>query len=151
MIKKILVPLDGSEFAESALPYAENLALKYDAELILVRSLQPMLVVSQFADKAMAFYGPQLRKEKDAANVYLRSIQGNLHLPTRITVLAGRPIADTIVEIAAQEAVSLIVMTKHSRSGLSRWFADHVADEVLQHAPCPVFLINGPKMEDWLI
>ncbi|MCP4363306.1 MAG: universal stress protein [Chloroflexi bacterium] len=148
MIKKILVPLDGSEFAKSALPYAESLALKYDAELLLVQSLQPMLVVSQFVERAMAFYGPRLLHNKNIASMYLRSVQDKLRAPARTVVLEGRPIADAIIEIASQEAVSLIVMTKHSRSGLDRWLADHVADEVLQHAPCPVFLINVPKMKD---
>ena len=40
MLQKILVPLDGSKLAEEALPYAESLAQKFEAEVILVLVLQ---------------------------------------------------------------------------------------------------------------
>lgn len=148
MIKKILVPLDGSELAEKALPYAENLAQKFNAELILVRSLQPMLVVSRYVESAMAFYGPRLLQEKDDASIYLRTVQKNkLHFPTRSAVLEGRPVAESIIEMASQEAVNLIVMATHGRSGLNRWISGSVADEVLQRASCPVFLVRVPGRE----
>jgi nucleotide-binding universal stress UspA family protein len=142
MIKKILVPLDGSELAEKALPYAANLAQLYQAELILVRSLQPAVVVSEIK---MAFHGPRVFVEKDEANVYLTGVQrklGKLNLPARIAVLEGHRVSEAITDVASKEAVDAIVMSTHGRSRFGRWLAASVTEEVLQHAPCPVFLVR---------
>lgn len=48
MVTRILVPLDGSKFAEDALPYAEELAQRFKAELILARVAQPMPVTPNY-------------------------------------------------------------------------------------------------------
>ena len=53
MLKKILVPLDGSKFAAQALPYAEELADKFQAQLIFVWVLHPMM---HFTDDAVTLY-----------------------------------------------------------------------------------------------
>ena len=140
MIKKILVPLDGSELAEKALPYAANLAQRYQAEMILVRSLQPAVVVSEME---MAFHGPRVFIEKDEANVYLTGIKrqlGEFNPPARIAVLEGHRVSEAITDVASKESVDAIVMSTHGRSRLGRWLTASVTDEVLQHAPCPVFL-----------
>ncbi len=42
MLQKILIPLDGSDLAEKALPYAESLTLQYGGELILLMGIQPI-------------------------------------------------------------------------------------------------------------
>jgi nucleotide-binding universal stress UspA family protein len=148
LVKKILVPLDGSKLAEKALPYAANLARKYGAELILARSLQPMLVVSEYVK--MAFYGPRIFQDKDEARAYLSRVQSKfreLNLPTRITVLVGLPIAESIVDIASQESIDMIVMGTHDRSLFSRWIFGSVTYKVLRYAPCPVFFVRATKAQ----
>ena len=142
MIKKILVPLDGSELAEKALRYAANLAQRYQAELILVRSLQPEVAVPEMN---MVFHGPRVFIEKDEANVYLTGIQrklGELNIPARIAVLEGHRVDEAIIDVASKEMVDAIVMITHGRSRFGRWLAASVTDDVIQHAPCPVFLVR---------
>ncbi len=148
MIKKILVSLDGSRLAEKALPYARTLAQKFDAELILVRVLQPMVIMSDYG--YVPFYQSQVLQEEADAKVYLRSIQkkfSKLGLTIHIEVLEGNPVAETILDMARETAVDLIVMSTHGRSGLSQWVYGSVANKVLQHAPCPIFLVRAKKLE----
>jgi len=152
MIKRILVPLDGSKLAEKALPYAEALAQKFEAELILVRVLQPTLqpvpVIAGYGEIA-SYYPPAFQDESEAnlSKLYLKAAQEKLRLPTRTEVLEGRPEADVIIDMARRESVDLIVMCTHGRSGVNRLVHGSVASAVLQHAPCPVFLVRAQKSE----
>ena len=149
MLQKILAPLDGSKLAELALPYAEALAQKFDAELILVLVLQtpaPPIVVEPYMGSP--FYGHDetiMAEERKEAQDYLGNLQDNLrkqNISTRIEVLEEVSVADGIVGIASQEEIDVIVKTTHGRSGPSRWVYGSVATKVLQHAPCPVFLVR---------
>jgi len=147
MIKKILVPLDGSKLAEEALSYAKELAEKFEAELILLWVLHPVVVMS---DYGIHTYDQLLDEEPNKANSYLSGLQEALrrtHLNTRITVLDGHPAAERIIDLACEEHVDLIVMSTHGRSGLSRWVYGSVTNKVLQHAPCPVYLIRSKEAE----
>ena len=84
-------------------------------------------------------------ENRQTAQDYLEGVQANFkkkNIPTRIEILENVSIADGIVEIATQESVDVIVKTTHGRSGLSRWVYGSVATKVLQHAPCPIFLVR---------
>jgi nucleotide-binding universal stress UspA family protein len=145
VVKKILVPLDGSPLADKVLRYAENLAQKYGAELLLARGLHPMLVTSDYGQK-VAFYAPHIFLEEAQARSYLCDLQTELdasNLSTQIAVLEGLPIAEAIVDIAGREGIDMIVMGTRNRSRLSRWIFGSISDDVVQHAPCPVVLVNG--------
>jgi nucleotide-binding universal stress UspA family protein len=141
MMKKILVSLDGSRLAEKALPYAKALAETFEAELLLVRILEPMI---------MADYGPiptfevQIVQAEADARVYLDTIQNKyneLGYRVKTKLLRAHLVAETIIDQAREAGVDLIVMSTHGRSGLSRWVYGSVAGKVLQQAPCPVLLV----------
>lgn len=149
-LQKILVPLDGSKLAEKALPYAEELAQKLDAELILVWALQPQPLVAM-SDYGAASYGTLLDTEEDEAKEYLLNLRQGLReqkLRVRTAVVKGHSVADAIVDLAKQEKVDFIVKTTHGRSGLSRWIYGSVATKVLQQAPCPIFLVRVSGYSD---
>lgn len=149
MFKRILVPLDGSELAEKALPYAEALAQKFEAELILLRVL-PMIPEVVGGPHGMIFH-ERLTQDRHNVNVYLKGIMKpvrELHLlPARTVVLESPSAGEAIIDLACQEKVDLIVMSTHGRSGLSRLVYGSVASKVLQHAPCPVFLVKVIESE----
>ncbi len=141
MIKRIMVTLDGSEFAERALPYAAELAQKFDAEIELIRVVQPIIMMSDFGATT---YQSLMSMEEKEAKIYLRARQHELQqlgIPTHYKLLEGI-VADAIIDQAVQDEVDLIVMSTHGRSGLSRWIYGSVATKILEHAPCPVFLVR---------
>ncbi len=147
MLRKILVPLDGSELAERALPYAKALAQKFDAQLILVwvvQSLPPVMPVMGF-EMVPFEYHEFADKVQKQAELYLGRLRQALleqKVPTDMTVLRSHSVADAIVDFAEQKGVDLIVKTTHGRSGISRWVFGSVATKVLEQAPCPVFLVR---------
>lgn len=141
MIKKILLPLDGSKFSEESLPYAIELAEKFEAELLLVWALHPIVIMSDYG--AASYQAIATMEEAEAKN-YLAQQKKSLRekgLVVESRIIEG-PVADAIIDLSGQEDIDLIVMSTHGRSGLSRWVYGSVATKVLQHAQCPVFLVR---------
>ena len=148
MLKKILVPLDGSKLAEKALPYAVSLAEKYEATLVLVWVLQPYpppVAVDYGGVTTPIAIDSIMTQAEDEASAYLAQLQEQYrqqNIPTRTVILKGYSVAEAIIDLARQERVDVIVKTTHGRSGLSRWLFGNVATKVLQKAPCPVFMVR---------
>lgn len=148
--KKILVPLDGSEFATRALPHAKELGRRYDAELVLFQSvnLQPrytaagdpgaMTAVAVIPDSG------DLTHEVEAGKRALEGMAGDLRaadLEVHTAVEVGNP-AECIVDYAVENKIDLIVMSTHGRTGLARWAFGSVAGKVIHAAKCPVLMIR---------
>lgn len=77
MFKKLLVPLDKSELAEKALPYALSLAEQYDAELLLLVALQKVPVYVMGGEMGAYSYvtaDSELKREAETAQVYLDAL-----------------------------------------------------------------------------
>ncbi len=148
MIKRILVPLDGSELAERALPYAEELARQFGASLILLRSVNSLDLSS-----AQAFSGYLPAEVYDAAyedarrvaREYLEATAARLAadgLKVEWVLRTGDP-AGEVVEHERDGKADLVVMSTHGRSGLSRWVFGSVADRVLRGGTIPVLLVRA--------
>ncbi len=147
MLRKIVVPLDGSELAERALPYAQALAQKFDARLILlwvVQSMPPVFPAPEFGMVPFEYdeFAETVAKRAEDYLGRLRQALLEQKVPTDMSVLRSHSVADAIVDFAEQEGVDLIVKTTHGRSGISRWVFGSVATKVLAQAPCPVFLVR---------
>jgi nucleotide-binding universal stress UspA family protein len=140
-LKKILVPLDGSEFAERVLPYVRSLAPLFESEILL-------LTVPEIPEAAT--YGVMggaveaLREEAEQkARTYLEYILVSLQdegLNVRAIVTGSSP-ANTICEIREQEDIDLIVMATHGLGGLDRVYVGGVAERLVQHTESTLFLL----------
>jgi len=143
MYKKILVTLDGSELAKTALDQAEKLAKNFDAEIILFQVVpfmpiygSPELVTPLIVDE----------KQKEAAEKYLANLAEDLKkrgLRVAAMVRTGQQVAVEILDFAKEDGVDLIVMCTHGRSGISRWVLGSVALKVLARAETPILLIRS--------
>ncbi len=146
MYKKILVPLDGSGFAEMALRHARAIAECFDSEVIMVRVMvSPFTLVSP--EMVLAGDEEQMQLLRQHAELYLKGRKGEVcqeGIKCRAIVLEG-PIARTIVDFAESEGVDIIVMSTHGRSGLDRWVFGSVAEKVIRAASCPVLLIPAKE------
>lgn len=143
MIRTILVPLDGSEFAEAALSVARPLARRLHASLRLltVHDLS-VLELAAMADGALI-----QRVDRDAraeARRYLDAQVASLTsegLHVRADLQDGDPAA-TLVRYLAEHAVDLVVMSTHGRGGASRLWLGSVADRMVRQGDCPVLLVR---------
>ncbi|MDX1688935.1 MAG: universal stress protein [Candidatus Promineifilaceae bacterium] len=151
-LQKILVPLDGSQLAERALPYARALAQKFDGRLTLLWVLQPppLMPVTEFGVLPVHDETLLERAEKQA-NDYLSGLRDKLEeegIPADIAITRSPAVAEAIVDFADQGDFDLVVKTTHGRSGISRWVFGSVAAKVLEQAPCPVFLVRIEHEEE---
>jgi nucleotide-binding universal stress UspA family protein len=138
MIKTILVPLDGSELAEQVLPYASELARRAGAELLLLTSIQPVGIWDATATAI------NWDREERLAQEYLDAQKERLQsagVKVRVKRQHGEAAAG-ILETAEAEGVSLIAISTHGRSGLSRWLFGSVADRIVQSSSVPLLMIR---------
>ncbi len=138
--EKIVVPLDGSELAEVALPYAEELGMKMGSDIILLTALQSY--EAHEYDKHYEYIKRIAEVTRYHAEKYAAS---GSYKTIRVETVArtGDP-AETIIEYVDKWDGHLIIMASHGRSGLSRWAVGSVADKVVRVSTrWPVLLIRA--------
>lgn len=144
MYKKILIPLDGSKLAESALAHGESLALKYGAELILLQVVRPPAVTAREPAEIMMFQENMKGLQKEA-EAYLNALKGEFRekkIRADIHVGLG-PVVTEIVEAADARSVDLVIIASHGRTGLGRVFFGSVASGVLNRIEKPLMVIRA--------
>jgi len=146
MLKKILVPLDGSKRAERILSHVEDLACRYDkSQVLLLQVVEPVPATLYMSNPTPAI-DPQLidRVYKDARN-YLERLQARLRkkgIRAHVHVLLG-PVVATIVDLAVREKVDLIALASHGRTGLPAFFYGSVAVGVLHRTDRPLLMVRS--------
>ena len=129
---RILVPLDGSEQAKSALPYAVTMAAP-NGTIVL-------LTVVPSADDLTTERGGPLQIALNAAAGELRAAGHVIETEVR----AGHP-AQQIVAAAAEGGATMIVIGSHGRGAIDRLFHGSVADQVARTATRPVMVVRAPR------
>ncbi len=137
-IRRILVPLDGSDLAEESLPVVGTLTCMFDARVTLIcvdqstgrRTISGLRAPESFADARERHYylnykTDQLRMAGTEADFEIRTGQ----------------VANEICAIA-QDHMDMVVMSTNGHSGLRRYFIGNVAQEVVQNASTPLLLLQ---------
>jgi len=137
MYESIVVTLDGSELAQVALPYAEELMGNLGSTLTLLHICDG----SEVEERRRYF--ATLAQEIEAR---AKMCHGLPHALVEAVVLAGNP-ADEIVDYIEANAVDLTMMATHGRSGITRWALGSVADKVLRGACRPLALIRARETQ----
>jgi nucleotide-binding universal stress UspA family protein len=139
--ERILVPLDGSALAESAVATAVEMGRPGRATLILVRAAEAHTFPGTDPIEAQV---DVVREAED----YLAGVTGRLKqqgLANVETSVWYGPAAAAIVDAARARKADLIVMTTHGRGGLSRLIVGSVAESVLRGTTTPILLLRAPQ------
>ena len=143
MLKRILVPLDGSERAERGLTMAARLARGSGGALIIARIVNtppfPLAPYGEPAQIALAL----IDTARAEADEYLKRVSARPELAdiaVETRAIEGHVTAG-ILDIARDEQCDLIVICTHGYSGINRWRLGRVAAQVARHAPTPVFVV----------
>jgi len=137
-VKTVLVPLDGSIFAEAALAPAADLVREAGAKLLLLRAAEAHTL--PLADR--------IKAEVDVvheAQEYLAAARARVTAAGVGDVETSAwygPAVEAIVEAARYRHADLIVMSSHGRSGVSRLVLGSVAESVLRATAVPILLIR---------
>jgi len=144
MRKKYLVPLDGSELAEHALPWAKTLATKKNAQVELIRCYEPLASVymlPEFAAPAPVYYDQSAFHEQ--IDEYLESQADTFPKGQAITTRCEGDAGMAILDRSESDEVEAIIMASHGRGGIGRWLLGSVATKVLRGSKVPVLVINA--------
>lgn len=151
MYKRILIPLDGSELAESILPHAIELASMSGSHLILLSVVElPHLAALEECVEYDAVPRPtnrELERKSIEITRYLGQLVDKLdelgieaHAYTRYG-----PVVSTILCTARDEQADLIAMASHGRGGLSDVYYGSVAAGILQRIDRPLLIVRAQE------
>ena len=140
----IIVPLDGSELAEAALPYAAALAEALRTHLVLVTVWE-----GTESELGTTFPAMAMDIEKSATNyftTYLDGIRARYGRAdqTRDIVRMGDA-SEEILKAIDETSARLLVMATHGRSGMGRWIYGSTAGRLLRTSHIPVVVV-GPHV-----
>jgi nucleotide-binding universal stress UspA family protein len=141
---KILVPTDGSKYAEAALAVAVDLVKTKGGELCLI---SVVTALEEFELELSAGSRENIRQEFEAraAKVIEKASAVAAGAGVKVTCrseTSAASIPDAIVEYAEQQSIDLIVMGTRGLSPSSRFRMGSVASKVVRHAPCSVYVVK---------
>lgn len=147
-IKKILVPIDFSDFSIHALKYGVAIARHFGAKILLLHVISQELINE--IKTVRGFLGDidppgefLERKKRDVNERIEKIVKGE----TDQTLFEGQLIevgipAEEIIRVAEERKVDLVVIGTHGRSGLSHILMGSVAEKVVRRSPCPVLSVR---------
>lgn len=148
MIRSILVPLDGSTFAEHALPAAISLAHRGNIRLHLTTVSTPL---AEAYVEGLYFSTVELDQEVTARHQkYLEALADRIrklvNVPVTVEVLHGEVAASICARLERGDD-DMVVMATHGRSPMGRFWLGSVADEMIRHTNVPLLLIRPGEEE----
>lgn len=144
MFRKILCPVDLSEFSDEILSYAKEVAKGFNSELIVltvIPTLEYYVPYESFIipDNILQMKeNLQLEVEKD-----MERLIGSIDYPAKKMIRWGIP-HNVILDIIREEEIELVVMGTHGRSGIEHLILGSVAEKIIRKSPCPVLIVR-PK------
>lgn len=149
MFHKIMVPVDGSTFAEHSLPFATAVARRQGAEidlaLVHVR-YSPTAPDMALLREVTEWDSRQKQQEAD----YLHELADRVHVQEHVAVLPHLLAGDVVTALeksVRQLGADMVVMTTHGRAGLERAWLGSVADGLVRHIDVPILLIRPSDQE----
>lgn len=145
-LKSLIVPLDGSELAESILPAVADLAKTLNLEMVLFRAYH--LPYENYAGEdtfSAVNYGDVISAIRDEAKAYLEKAVAKVKAlgVAKVSCAAkeGLP-TDEIITVGKTTPGALIAMASHGRSGIKRMMLGSVSETVTRHGTAPVLMIR---------
>jgi nucleotide-binding universal stress UspA family protein len=144
-MKRILVPLDGSELAEEALGPALRLAKRHGASVRLVSIVSDVAPPVALAPDAVEAVSHWLDEEEKATHRYVDGVQARLEgrgVEISTLVEVGR-VTPTLLAAAAGFGADLVMLTTHGRGAWNRLWLGSIADQLLRSSSVPLLLLRG--------
>jgi nucleotide-binding universal stress UspA family protein len=143
--RDIIVPLDGSQTADAAIPHAAELAKTTGGNVHLLRVHVPVLAYAA-AESPIAIPDPAWdERVREAAKSWLvrqaADVRVRIGLPVTFELRIGSP-AEQVVEAARERDAYAIVCTTHGHGGWAPQWLGSVTDGIIRHSPCPVLAMS---------
>lgn len=143
--KRIIVPLDGSDFSFRAAQYAINLARLTGGEILCIHAIADLPYIEYMAPDGLTVprYIQEAKKQTDEWFSQVKSSAAKEGVKiTAETIFSPPSVAESIINYASEQKADLIVIGTRGRSGLKRLVLGSVASAVVAHASCPVLVVR---------
>jgi nucleotide-binding universal stress UspA family protein len=147
-IRRIIVPIDFSEYSKKALRYAVEFARSFRAEIVLVYVVEPIVTPADFSVGQMAVPGMEsdfAQRGAEQLDKLLDTVVADA-VAARAVVRHGKPFVE-IIRLAREEQADLIIIATHGHTGIEHALFGSTAEKVVRKAPCPVLSIRDPEQE----
>ncbi len=146
-MRRVVVPLDGSELAARAVPVAARLAKQLNVPIVLVnvvdtaRAVSPLFAAGEaYSEGYFGEIQTELRQEADRVLEEASASLKDTGLSVTSQVLDGAP-ADALLGLTQPSDV--VVLTSHGRSGVRRWLLGSVSEKLVRQSVAPVVLVRS--------
>jgi nucleotide-binding universal stress UspA family protein len=144
--KRILVPLDGSDFSFRAAEYAINFAKLTGGEILCVHAIGNLPYTEYMAPSGLTVprYIQEAKKQTEEwfSQVKSKAAKRGVKVTIAETIFNLPSVAESIINYASEQNADLIVIGTRGRSGLKRLVLGSVASSVVAHAGCPVLVVR---------
>ena len=143
-IRKILVPIDGSECSLTAAKYATRIAKDENAQLFCIHIIASVPYGYATSATAIDQYFKDINEKVESWFDKVKNMAKNEGIPglKTETFTDVKSVIGSIIDYATSRDVDLIVIGTRGRTGLKRFLMGSVANGVVQHAHCPVLLVR---------
>jgi nucleotide-binding universal stress UspA family protein len=145
-IRRILAPTDFSDHSSHALGYARAFASRWNADLHLLNVIEPAVFPTEagLTPMGMINLDSELGEAADRAMAEMLKREELQGLRITSAVAHGRA-SSAIIEYARNNAIDLIVIATHGRTGLEHFIFGSTAERVVRESPCPVLTVRPPQ------
>ena len=140
-----MVPTDGSEYTNSAIDKALELAKVVGGRITALYVLDQTMISNMPVDVAVRNIHDALEKEGDDAVRYVRERAESMGIPVKVLVKEGVPV-NVIVDESSNYDV--IVMGTLGRTGVSKFLMGSVAEKVVRASRCPVMVVKAKEVSN---
>ena len=149
LVNHIVVPLDGSELAETVLPYVREMASTLGYTVVLLRVVRPLHYFW------VGGHPPEIHEENEImeneAREYMETTAESLSqdgVDVEWRVLVGHP-TTTVLEQVRDIPHSIVALTTHGRSGFRRWLIGSLAETLVRSGGDPVLIVPPPEQREY--
>lgn len=154
-MKKIVIALDYSPYAEKVATMGLSLANALKAEICLVHVIHDFSCYAAEYSPLTGFsgYSPdvafkQLEEQENEAIGFLNAIAEKYHYPQVITKALEGSIPETILHFSEEYEADLIIIGGQDHHGMERWVMEDTVGELIKHSDIPVLIIPSDKQVD---
>jgi nucleotide-binding universal stress UspA family protein len=147
-LKRILVPIDFSDYSKNALEYAIPFAKQFNASIDLLYVVEPTIYPADFSFGQIGFPNveEELRTRGSDELEKLITKEIGKKVKAKKVVRTGKPFYE-INQYASEEAIDLIIIATHGHTGMEHILFGSTAEKVVRKAPCPVLVVRMGEHE----
>ena len=147
-LKKIMVPIDFSNFSRNALTQAVCLAEEFGASILLLHILEPQAHRQTLTGASATAKGRDDERRMNYREQMLEDLRRNeirSGLKSNSLLQKGKPY-ESIINMAKARDVDLIIMATHGATGLKHVLIGSTTERVVRQAPCPVLVVREKEL-----